>query len=441
MSVMRSARRAALLGLLAPVLACAGDRAFECSQDDQCALGGVAGRCEPTGYCSLPDGECPDGFRYVDQAPDSLAGICVGSEPPGGDGGGCTVEPCNGCAVAVAAGLAHTCAILAGGDVHCWGENGDLQLGSSGPSTATPRQVEGVSGAALVATGERHSCVLLAGSGRVVCWGGNDRGQLGVGNTGAAALAGDAVEGSDGWSDLSASGAHTCAVDDDTNVWCWGDNQFGQVSADAGDIASSPEDSLTLFDSAIRVAAGGRHSVALIDDDSLTTWGEDSSPALGRGDPASSDPYTIVVDAFDARSISAGAEHTCGIGTDRGVRCWGSAGDGRLGVDGGDRFSPVDIGLDADEVRAGGRHTCVVDGEELRCWGANDDGQLGAEGASGPAPHQVAGSWQAVATGGQHTCAIAGDRTVRCWGANAAGQLGREGDGSSEPSPVALPCP
>jgi len=43
MSVMRSARRAALLGLLAPVLACAGDRAFECSQDDQCALGGVAG--------------------------------------------------------------------------------------------------------------------------------------------------------------------------------------------------------------------------------------------------------------------------------------------------------------------------------------------------------------------------------------------------------------
>ena len=140
-------------------------------------------------------------------------------------------------------------------------------------------------------------------------------------------------------------------------------------------------------------------------------------------------------------SISGGAEHTCGIGTDRGVRCWGSAGDGRLGVDGGDRFSPVDIGVDADAVRAGGRHTCVVDGEELRCWGANDDGQLGAEGASGPAPRQVAGSWQAVATGGQHTCAIAGDRTVRCWGANGAGQLGRAGDGSSEPSPVALPCP
>ncbi len=442
---MRPARRTALLGLLAPVLACvtgcARDRVFECSQDDQCTLGGVAGRCEPTGYCSLPDGDCPDGFRYVDQAPDSLAGTCVGAAA-GGDGGvGCAQEPCVGCAVAVAAGPAHSCAILEGGDVHCWGENADLQLGSSGASSATPRQVEGVSDAAVVVTGDRHSCVLLSGTGRVVCWGANDRGQLGIGTTGAAALAGDAVEDSDEWTDLSATGAHSCAVDCDTNVWCWGDNQFGQVAADSGDIAAHPADALTFFDSAIRVAAGGRHSAAVIDDGSITTWGEASSPALGRGDPASSDPYSIVVDAFDARLISAGAEHTCGVGTDRGVRCWGSAADGRLGVDGGDRYSPEDIGLAADEVHAGGRHTCALDNTALRCWGANDVGQLGAAGASGPEPRLVTGSWLAVATGSEHTCAIAADRTVQCWGANGSGQLGRDGDGSSEPSLVPLPCP
>lgn len=421
---------------------CAGDRVFECTEDDECVLGGVAGRCEPTGYCSLPDGACADGFRYVEEAPDSLAGICVGEVGGDGDGGGCTEEPCDGCALAIAAGAEHTCAILSGGDVYCWGENGDLQLGSSGASSSTPRPVEGVSGAVEIAAGDRHSCATLAPNGRVVCWGANDRGQLGTGTTGASALPDERVVDSEVAQSLSAGAAHTCAIDDDTNVWCWGDNQYGQVSADAGDIASSPEDSLTFFDSAVAVSAGGRHSAALIDDDSLTTWGESSAPALGRGDPASSDPYSIVVDAFDAQQVSAGAEHTCGVGTDRGLRCWGTAADGRLGLDGGDRFSPVAVGIDADLVRAGGRHTCVLDGGELRCFGANDSGQLGVDGASGPEPRQVAGSWLSVATGADHTCAIAGDRTVRCWGANDSGQLGHEGAaGSSDPTVVPLPCP
>ena len=438
---MRSARRAALLGLLAPVLACAGDRVYQCSQDQQCVLDGVEGRCEPNGYCSLPDGDCPDGFRYVDEAPDSLAGICVGSEPPGGDGGGCTVQPCDGCALAIEAGASHTCAILEGGSVHCWGENADLQLGSSGGSSGSPRAVEGLTAAFALAAGDRHTCATLVDDGSVVCWGANDRGQLGTGTTGASSLPGNPVVDSEAAHSLTAGGAHSCAVDDASNAWCWGDNQFGQVSADAGDIASSPQDSLTFFDGAVQVSAGGRHTAAAIDDESITTWGESDSPALGRGDPAPSDPYSIIVDAFDAGQVSSGAEHTCAIGTDRGVRCWGAAGDGRLGLDGGDRYSPEAIGLDADEVHAGGRHTCAIDDEALHCWGANDGGQLGVEGASSHEPREVAGSWLAVTTGGEHTCAIAGDRTVRCWGANGSGQLGRDGDGSSDPSQVALPCP
>ena len=403
-------------------------------------LGGVEGRCEPSGYCSLPDGSCTAGFRYVEEAPDSLAGTCVGEV--GGDGGaGCTEEPCVGCALHIAAGANHSCAILEGGAVHCWGENGDLQLGSTGGSSETPRAVEGLGVAFDLAAGDRHTCATLVANGEVVCWGANDRGQLGVGGTGASALPGDRVVDSEAARSLTAGGSHSCAVDDATNAWCWGDNQFGQVSADAGDIASVPQDSLTFFDGAVQVSAGGRHSAAAIDDESITTWGESSAPALGRGDPAPSDPYSIVSDAFDTRQVSAGALHTCGIGTDRGVRCWGIAADGRLGVDGGDRYSPVDIGIDADEVHAGGRHTCALDGEALHCWGANEDGQLGADGASGPEPREVAGSWLAVATGGEHTCAIAGDRTVRCWGANGAGQLGRDGDGSSDPAAVPLPCP
>jgi len=394
-------------------------------------LDGVAGRCEPSGYCSLPDGSCAGGHRYVDQAPDNLAGTCVGAI-------GCDEEPCEGCAVAIAAGARHSCAVESDGTVYCWGDNGDLQLGSSGGASAAPRPVSGLSGAEDVAAGDRHSCAMR--SGDVVCWGANDRGQLGTGSTGASALPGDRVDGSGSWHALSAGAAHSCAIDDDDTAWCWGDNSDRQVTADAGDTVSSPEDPLGLLDCPIAIAAGGRHTAAVNDDGSIVTWGAADSPALGRGDPASSDPYSIVIDAFEAASIAAGAEHTCGVGIDRGVRCWGVAADGRLGVDGGDRNSPAEVGLDADLVRAGGRHTCALDRGDLVCWGGNDAGQLGSDAASGSERHPVAGAWLAVATGAAHTCALSTDAVVFCWGDNASGQLGHEGGASSEPSAVPLPC-
>jgi alpha-tubulin suppressor-like RCC1 family protein len=434
---MHLARRAVAVLVLAALPACGSSRVFECSRDDQCVLGGVSGRCEASGYCSLPDGSCPDGFRYVDEAPEPLAGACVGEIAAGGDGG-----PGGGCVVAIAAGARHSCAIDQEGAVWCWGDNSDLALGSAGGSTATPRQVSGLPGAAAeLAAGDRHTCAVVEPDREVVCWGANDRGQLGTGATGAAALPGAKLVDSGAARGLSAGGGHSCAVDDDDTAWCWGDNRSGEVAPGAPESVPYPEDPLGLLDCAVAVAAGGRHSMAMLDDNSIVTWGEADAPALGRGSPAPGDPYMIIVDWFEPSSIAAGAEHSCGIGIDRGVRCWGVAQDGRLGVDGDDRDRPVDIGLDADRVRPGGRHTCALDGSELVCWGANDSGQLGVAGASGPEPRQVPGSWTAVASGGEHTCAIAASGLVFCWGANDAGQLGVDGGSTSEPQMVPLPCP
>ncbi len=421
--------------LLAACAACAADRVYHCSQDEQCVLDGVAGRCEPSGYCSLPDGACPDGYRYVDEAPDGLAGTCVTA-----GGGGCTEEPCDGCAVAVAAGAGHSCAVDQQGAVWCWGDNGDLELGSAGESSATPRAVSGVAGAADVAAGARHSCALLRDGGRVVCWGANDKGQLGTGATGASALPGDTVDGSGSWHGLSVGATHSCALDNDETSWCWGDNAYAQISVDEGATVPTAVDPLGILDCPISIGAGGRHTAAVNDDGSIVTWGEENSPALGRGDPASGDVYSIVVGAFEAASIASGDAHTCGVGIDRGVRCWGVAADGRLGVDGGDRDQPEEIGLAADLVRAGGRHTCALDRGDLVCWGANDSGQLGSAGASSSAPRPVPGAWLSVATGAAHTCALASSGLVYCWGDNAKGQLGQSGEASSEPSAVPIPC-
>ncbi|MCE9579186.1 MAG: VCBS repeat-containing protein [Deltaproteobacteria bacterium] len=76
--------RATVLTWIAMMVgACLRTPGYQCAQDDQCALGGVAGRCEPSGACSTGDPGCPSGFRWAASAPE--AGTCVAPIGPGAD--------------------------------------------------------------------------------------------------------------------------------------------------------------------------------------------------------------------------------------------------------------------------------------------------------------------------------------------------------------------
>jgi len=87
-------------------------------------------------------------------------------------------------ASSVAAGYGHTCAVVSGGTVKCWGLNSEGQLGDGGLVWNSPTAVDviGISGATEVVLGHVHSCALVA-DGAVRCWGDNRRGQLGNGST------------------------------------------------------------------------------------------------------------------------------------------------------------------------------------------------------------------------------------------------------------------
>jgi len=167
-----------------------------------------------------------------------------------------TVRGLDGKATAIAAGSAHACALIQDGTVWCWGGN---RLGELGDGTFTDRstavRVEMLPGRAVgVAVGDEHSCALLEG-GSVECWGANDRGQLGTVEVNSRPLP-TVVPGLGGApTAIAASEYHTCALMPEGSVECWGFGSHGAVvplnfsaSADASTPAPAAQPCVRLLD-------------------------------------------------------------------------------------------------------------------------------------------------------------------------------------------------
>lgn len=140
-------------------------------------------------------------------------------------------------AVSVSAGSGHTCAVITNGTLQCWGSNGSGQLGSGDLRHYTSPilvmdDVFPLVGVVSVAAGNSHTCALLS-DGTARCWGSNDFGQLGTGNFSPQLIPMPVVDDigrtQENITAISAGAIHTCAVIDNSQVKCWGDNTFGEL--------------------------------------------------------------------------------------------------------------------------------------------------------------------------------------------------------------------
>jgi alpha-tubulin suppressor-like RCC1 family protein len=142
----------------------------------------------------------------------------------------------------IAAGTEHSCAITAQGEAWCWGNNDHGQLGDGATTDhAAPAPVMGLGGRALsMAAGKEHTCALLE-DGKVKCWGGGERGQLGNGAW-ADSLAPVLVQLPAGFrvAQIASGGSHMCARSLGGNVSCWGWNYAGQLGNGTFDDANTP---------------------------------------------------------------------------------------------------------------------------------------------------------------------------------------------------------
>ena len=153
-------------------------------------------------------------------------------------------------AIAVSAGGYQCCAVLSSGTVQCWGDNGNGQLGDSSntqstvPVTVLKINTDDVAAAVAVSCGYYHSCAVLIGGG-MHCWGWGAQGRLGNGGTTSASTP-VVVSGVTSAVALKAGGAHTCALLSNGVMQCWGKNEGGQLGR--GSTSDGPTAANVLFD-------------------------------------------------------------------------------------------------------------------------------------------------------------------------------------------------
>lgn len=343
----------------------------------------------------------------------------------------------------VSAGAHHTCAIGTDGRAYCWGERLYVQLGTTraGPCEddwcLRPLAVSGNAPTSDIAAGRAHSCAIMGGM--LNCWGANREGQLGDSRlvvttcprmpylrcspTPFPVALGFAVAAVDGARD------HTCAIRLNGALYCWGRNPAGQVgSADTKDrnVPVVVETGAPVAD----VGTGEAHTCAVNVDGRAYCWGEGSAGRLGNGGTAPSLEPALVAGGHFFTAVAVGGAHACGLSAAGRVLCWGQGSAGQVGDSAGtSAATPVAAALPepAVAVSAGWEHTCALAASgRLYCWGSNAFGQIGNGSRIdrlSPTPVELA-AVRSVSAGEGHTCAVTEEDVVYCWGANASGQLG-----------------
>ncbi len=201
----------------------------------------------------------------------------------------------------LSAGGMHSLALVAGGDVWCWGQ-ALTSWGASGDTNEYAKQrqpvrVAGATNVVRIAAGAFHNLALTA-AGHVLAWGNSDYGQLGLGSTTHVAEPHVVEELSKaGVTSLAAGGWHSAALTAGGVVFVWGRGEHGRLGLGEAWRDRLRPCELPLPQRVAHVSCGGTHSALLTEDGTLLTCGRPSFGRLGRatgpgagGGPGSGNP-------------------------------------------------------------------------------------------------------------------------------------------------------
>ena len=345
-----------------------------------------------------------------------------------------------------------------------WGYNASGQLGNG--STTISRvavPVQGLTGVIAIAAGGEHSLALL-GNGTVMAWGSNREGQLGTGSTTASHVP-VAVGGLTGVTAIAAGKQHSLALLASGTVMAWGANVEGQLGSGSKALKSTVPVAVKALSGVKAISAGGEHSLALLSNGTVMSWGANAEGQLGNGKFAKSNVPVTVKALSGVAAVAAGGEHSLALLAGGTVMSWGANEFLQLGtagtlkkVGGGEPEEepeyeeiqvensnvpvPVQKLTGVTAVAAGRLHNLALLGDgTVMAWGDNALDQLG-NGTSGgttamPSAVSGLGGVSAISAGAAHSLALLAGGTVTAWGYNPDGQLGN-GSNVNSPVPVAI---
>jgi len=244
-------------------------------------------------------------------------------------------------AVLVAAGYNHSCAIVSDGSIRCWGRGRYGQLGHGVMASSwVPVPVNGIQDAIAISVGGASShdtsCAVLA-NGQIRCWGSGGYGQLGDGSRSNTATP-VPVEGIANATSIAVGWAHVCATLATGRIACWGLNHRGQLGN--GEINQGGTTVLVSdIESAVQVSAGFLHSCAILRSGSARCWGTGEDGRLGQGSDEDPIVPVTVSGLSDAILISAGWDRSCAVQSSGSIQCWGRS----QAAGGGASFVPVAV--------------------------------------------------------------------------------------------------
>ena len=368
---------------------------------------------------------------------------------------------------AISAREYHSLAQKDDGIVWGWGNNTDGQLGYRQASVNVIRlpqsvvgriQKEALSNVTAVAAGQNYS-LAIKNDGTVWAWGNNNYGQLGDSTANQRNLPVQVKDAAGtgfltGITAVAAGTSHSLALKNDGTVWAWGSNNNGQLGDDSTTGRYLPvqvkDAAGTGFLTGITaITTGETHSMALKNDGTVWTWGNNNYGQLGDNTTNQRNLPAQVKDAAGTgfltgiTAVAASSIRSYAIGSAGTVWAWGNNSYGQFGDNTTtSRNLPVQVkdaagtgfltGITA--VATGPYHTLALKNDgTVWAWGYNGWGNLGDGSYNNHLiPYQVkdaAGTGfltgiTAIAVGQYHSLALKNDGTVWAWGYNSSGRLG-----------------
>jgi alpha-tubulin suppressor-like RCC1 family protein len=321
----------------------------------------------------------------------------------------------------ISIGSFYSCGIDINSKVLCWGMNSHGEVGYGNYDMFSyPKQINDISSYYTVSANQSNTCGLTLGK-TIKCWGFNGLNDMTFGGSSpASTLLPLKIFENQFFKDLSTGDMHRCALNDNGQVFCWGDNSYGQIGNSNTNYQSSPVaiDTGTQYK---RIKAGAYYSCGITTSDQLKCWGNIISGMnfLSYQTPTEIMPGITVKDFASADNSGI----FCAIDLNGSLYCIGE-------LEGGYTEAPtmVDSSETYTQISGNAQNFCAItSAKRVKCWGSNYSGQLGngtSTDSSSPSLISDTTQYQEVGVGEIHACGITINGSIKCWGRNSEGQLG-----------------